>query len=41
MRRLRRIPRCEGRVSVCDYRWPLLDPNEEDRRNGITHAWPC
>lgn len=21
----------------CDYRWPLVDPNEEDRRNGVTH----
>lgn len=21
----------------CDYRWPLLDPNEEDKANGVTH----
>jgi len=21
----------------CDHAWPLLDPNEEDRRNDITH----
>jgi hypothetical protein len=21
----------------CEYRWPLLDPNEEDRVAGVTH----
>jgi hypothetical protein len=24
-------------VAVCDHRWLLLDPNEEDRANGTTH----
>jgi hypothetical protein len=21
----------------CDFRWPLIDPNDEDRAHGITH----
>jgi hypothetical protein len=21
----------------CDYRWPLVEPNDEDRHNGVTH----
>lgn len=25
-------------ASECGYRWPLVDPNEEDRRNGTTHV---
>lgn len=24
-------------MTHCDYRWPLLDPNEEDQANGNTH----
>jgi hypothetical protein len=21
----------------CDYRWPLIDPGDEDRERGVTH----
>lgn len=24
-------------MALCDVTWPLLDPNEEDRRFGRTH----